>query len=133
MSGSVNLATSPLTSAERVDVRRFCGYPAFGNGVAGSQSWRFFAAYGLLEFRLTNLSAGELQVVRQYLGSLYGLETGIVGAATNLDTERAAVWTRNSEEVPDRINLFDAWRWRLAAFLGVPLDPGTGMRSAIVI
>ena len=133
MSGSASLSTLPLSKVERVDIRRFCGYPAYGSGDAGSQSWRFFQAYGLLEYRLSNLAQEELQVVRQYLGSLYSLEQGVVTAAANLDTDKAAAWTRSRSEVSDRLRLFDEWRRRLAAFIGVPVDPGSAAAAAIVI
>lgn len=29
MSGSINLSTDPFTDAEKADIRRFCGYPAY--------------------------------------------------------------------------------------------------------
>lgn len=133
MSGSTSLSNLPLSNAERVDVRRFLGYPAYGTGNTGSQSWRFFQAYGTLEYRMTNFAPEEFQVVRQYLASLYSLESAAVGASGNLDTEQAASWTHNQSEVQDRLALFDQWRRRLAAFIGVPLDPGLGLVSAIVI
>lgn len=133
MSGSASLSNSTLSVAERVDIRRFCGYPAYGAGAAGSQSWRFFQAYGTLEYRMTNFAQEELQVVRQYLGSLYILEQGIVTAAGNLDTDKAAAWTHSRSEVADRVRLFDEWRKRLAAFIGIPADPGGAVTSSIVI
>jgi hypothetical protein len=109
--------------SEKTDIRRFCGYPAYGAGPAGFQSWRFFQAYGLLEYRLNNLSPAEETVVRNYLATLYPLESAIPQAAGNLDTEQAAVWTHNAEEVRDRQALFDDWRRRLCGFLGVPPGP----------
>ncbi|WP_428394152.1 hypothetical protein [Lichenicoccus sp.] len=133
MSGSVGLSELALSNAERVDIRRFCGYPAYGSGDAGSQSWRFFQAYGTLEYRLSNFAPEELQVIRQYLASLYVLELGVVAAAANLDTDKAAVWTHNRSEVADRAKLFDEWRGRLASFIGVPLDPGAGAGARILI
>ncbi|MGI4793133.1 MAG: hypothetical protein ACRYG8_03425 [Janthinobacterium lividum] len=136
MSGSTSDALpGQLSDSERTDVRRFCGYPAYGNGNSGFQSWRFFSAYGVLEFKLNNLAPAELAQVRVYLAQLAPLETGILGAAANLDTASAAVWTRNPAEVRDRERLFDGWRRRLAAFLGVPPGPefGGGDGGRIVI
>ena len=133
MSGSVGLSNSALSVAERVDVRRFCGYPAYGAGAAGSQSWRFFQWYGTLEYRMTNFAQEELQVGRQYLGSLYVLEQGIVTAAANLDTDKAAAWTHSRSEVADRVRLFDEWRRRLATFIGIPVDPGGAAIPSILI
>ena len=63
-----------FTDAEKTDIRRFCGYPAYGPANSGFQNWRFFQAYGLLEFRMNNLSDAEGAVVRRYLGTLAVLE-----------------------------------------------------------
>jgi hypothetical protein len=82
---------------------------------------------------MSNFAPEELQVVRQYLGSLYALEQGVVSAAANLDTDKAAAWTHSRSEVSDRMRLFDAWRGRLAGFIGVPLDPGATATTDIVV
>ena len=120
--------------SEKTDIRRFCGYPAYGAGPAGFQSWRFFQAYGLLEYRLNNLAPAEETVVRNHLATLYPLELAIPQAAGNLDTEQAAVWTRNASEVRDRQALLDDWRRRLCGFLGVPPGPAlaTGGMALVV-
>jgi len=112
-----------FNDAEKTDLRRFCGYPAYGAGAGGFQGWRFFQAYGLLEFRLNNLSTAEEAVCRTYLGTLRGLETGVPRSAESLDTDQAAVWTRNKDELHDRLLLLDEWRRRLCNFLGVPPGP----------
>jgi hypothetical protein len=114
-----------FTDSEKTAVRRFCGYPAYGAGVAGFEGWRFYQAYGMREYRLCNLSPAEEAVVRRYLGTLASLEVAIPNAAANLDTDQAAVWSRNANEVRDRTRLFDDWRRRLCSFLGVP--PGAGL------
>lgn len=113
-----------LTDAEKTDARRFCGYPAYGSGSAGFQNWRFYQAYGLLEFRLSNLADAELTVLRRYLTTLLSLEAAIPNASENLDTDQAAVWTRNRSEAQDRAALFDSWCRRLCGFLGLPSGPG---------
>ena len=118
---------SALTDAEKIDARRHCGYPAYGGAASGLSSWRFYQAYGLLEYRLTNLADGELVVIRRYLATLAVLEAAIPGASDNLDTEQAAVWSRNPNECRDREQLYDGWRIRFCAFLGVPA--GQGLRS----
>ena len=87
------------------------------------QNWRFFQAYGLLEFRMNNLSASELAVVRRYLDTLVSLENAVPLSSENLDTDQAAIWTRNREEVRDRVGLLDGWRRRLCGFFGVPSGP----------
>ena len=115
-----------FTDAQKTDVRRYCGYPAYGAGASGFQGWRFFQAYGLLEYRLNNLSDAETVVVDTYLATLITLEAAVTGAGARLDTAQAAVWTRNPAEVRERAALFDDWRRRLCAFLGVPPGPGLG-------
>jgi hypothetical protein len=129
MSGSQTLqySTSAFTDAERTDIRRYMGFPAYGPGPSGFQSWRFFTAYGLLEFRMTNAAPSEIQVVRYYLANLYVLEAAIPAAGANLDTDVAAVWTHNKDEVKDRTRLYNAWRRRLCGFWGLPPGPDLGI------
>ena len=112
-----------FTDAEKTDIRRFCGYPAYGTANASMQSWRFFQSYGLLEFRMNNLSQSEAVIVRRYLDTLTSLEDAIPLSSENLDTDQAAIWTRNREEPVDRSRLFDGWRRRLCGFFGVPIGP----------
>ena len=121
------VSASPLSDAERTDVRRFCGYPAYGSGQTGFESWRFFQAFGSLEYRMTNLSDSELSVVRGYLTQLYTLESAVVGSGQNLDTDQASVWRHNRDEVGDRAALLSGWSLRLCRFLGVP--PGAGLQN----
>ena len=75
---------------------------------------------------MNNLDPTEVTVVQTYLGTLRGLETAVPGAGQNLDTDKAAVWTHNRDEVADRLSLLDTWRRRLCGFLGVPLGPALG-------
>ena len=74
--------------SEKTDIRRFCGYPAYGGSAAGFENWRFYQAYGLLEFRMNNLSCAEEAVVRRYLANLNVMETAVPLAAQNLDTDQ---------------------------------------------
>ena len=101
---------SLLSDAEKVDIRRFCGYPAYGAAPAGMQSWRFFQSYGLLEFHINNLSISEIAITRRYLGSLTSLELAIPATSENLDTDQASMWTRNKDELRDRMRLFNLVR-----------------------
>lgn len=123
-----------LSDAEKVDIRRFCGYPAYGAAPTGMQSWRYFQAYGMLEYRLTNLSVAEIVVVRRYLGTLGMLELAVPAASDNLDTDQASMWTRNKNELPDRMRLLDDWRRRLCGFFGIAAGPAlrSGSPSLIV-
>jgi hypothetical protein len=124
---------NPLSDAERVDIRRFCGYPAYGAAPTGMEAWRFFQVYGMLEFRLSNLSCVEIGVTRRYLGTLLSLELAVPAAAANLDTDQASIWTRNKSEMSDRIRLLDEWRRRLCGFLGVPPGPALSSGAPVLI
>jgi hypothetical protein len=114
-----------LTDQQKTDIRRFCGYPAYGASPSGNIGWRFYTAYGLLEYRMNNLSDAEIAVVLNYLATLLQLEQVVPTASENLDSDGAASWTHNRNEVTDRLNLLDEWRRRLCSFFGVP--PGEGL------
>lgn len=122
-----------FTDAQKTDIRRFCGYPAYGAGASGFQGWRYYTAYGLLEFRLNNLSDAETAVVLSYLTTLATLEGALSETGARLDTAQAAVWTRNPAELRERVALFDGWRRRLCAFLGLPPGPGLGDGSVTLV
>jgi hypothetical protein len=97
------------------------------------QSWRYFQVYGTLEFRVSNLSASEIMIVRRYLGSLVTLELAVPAASDNLDTDQASIWTRNRDELSDRVRLFDEWRRRLCGFIGVPAGPALSSGTASLV
>jgi hypothetical protein len=122
-----------FTEAERTDVRRYCGYPAFGAGTAGFQNWRFYQAYGMLEFRLNYLTGSEEAVARRYIVTLEQLEMAIPATSTGLDTAKAGPYERNADEVKERSRLFDDWRRRLCGFLGVPAGPALGTGGVRVV
>ncbi len=140
VSPSDQFSTAALSDDEKANIRRFCGYPAYGAGPAGFQGWRFFQAYGLLEYRLgqdplrgiPNMAPAELAILRQYLQTLYTLEAAIPGAGENLETAAAAVWTHNKDEVTDRLALYSSWRRQLCGFIGVPAGPALGESGASI-
>lgn len=118
-----------FTDAEKTDIRRFCGYPVYGQSPNQFVGYRFFQAYGNLEFKMNNLTPAEEAVVRTtYLVQLQTLEGAIPSASANLDTDQAAVWHHNRDEVAHRAGLERLWRKRLCKFLGVP--PGPQLRDA---
>jgi hypothetical protein len=122
-----------FTDAQLVDIRRYCGYPAYGDGsVVFPYPW-VMRQYLALEYRLQHLDQSEGGVVvNTYLANLATLENAIPAAGANLDTDAAAVWTHNKDEQKDRDALFDSWRRRLCRFLGVPPGPEFGGASASV-
>lgn len=136
MSGTTTdptIADTPLTEAELVLCRRYMGYPAMGGINSGQQSWRFFQVYGFNEWRMRNMAPEEYVQIRTYLGQCQTLETAILGASDNLDTDQAAVWHHNRAEVQDRFGLFNRWRMQLCAFFGIPPGPGLRPANRIVI
>lgn len=80
-----------------------------------------------IDYRLQHLMPEEESVVRSvYLAKLNLLETAITDSSDNLDTDVAAVWTHNKNEVRDRTDLFSQWRRQLCAFLGFNPGPTLG-------
>ncbi|MDB5965524.1 MAG: hypothetical protein JWQ72_2024 [Polaromonas sp.] len=127
-----------FTDAEKVDLRRFCGYGAAGGGQPlPASGYRFSTAYGILEYKMNTLGTAEEAVARNYLTSLTVLESDIIGSTgvrANLDTAQAAVWTHNRNELRDRQSLYSGTRRALCGFLGLPPGPelGTGGISLVV-
>lgn len=126
MSGSIG-SNANFTAAQMTAIRRYCGYTAY-------------AAYGYvlspdmatLDVQCAAMSASEVQVVlTTFLPNLATLETAILGASANLDTDVAAVWTHNKNEVADRVGLFNYWRRRLCTFIGCV--PGPDLRGGACV
>lgn len=126
------MGAAMLSEAERTEARRFLGYPVHGVGVAGNSAWQFYQASGAVEYRLSNLATSEEAVLRKYLSTLEVLEAAIPAVGAGLDTGSAAGWTRNPAELSERGRLFDDWRRRFCAFMGVPAGPGLGQQRASV-
>ena len=121
-----------LTDAQITDCRRFMGYQLSGTTDPVTDNWDIvYLVFGMrqmsLHTRLGNLSAPEEAVlVNTYLVNLTALESAIITASDNLDTDVASVWTHNKQEVADRTGLFDMWRRRLCGFLGCAPGPALG-------
>ncbi len=120
-----------LTDAQKVDARRYMGYPLVGDtGVSDTRDLAWGLAgvftYQSLDHRLRSLSAAEEAVVVQFLTKLATLETAITDASENLDTAQAAVWTHNPDEVRDRTKLYNQWRRQLCGAIGIPPGPALG-------
>ncbi|GCE82500.1 hypothetical protein [Komagataeibacter diospyri] len=130
---AATVADTPLVDNELAQARRYMGYPALGGQDSGMQSWRFFRVYGFNEWRLRNLAPAECAQARAFIMQCQMLEGAIMAATANLDTDRAAVWTRNRTEVTDRFTLYTRWRVQLCNFLGIPPGPGLRGMGEIVI
>ena len=74
----------------------------------------------------------ETTLIDKYLVILNSLETDIPTASDNLDTDRAAVWYHNKNEVRDRFALYKLWAIRLCDFLGC-WGPAKLMQSGLQV
>lgn len=120
-----------LTTAQQVDVRRFMGYSVSGDSTSFPYRELVYSNVSYMglsiDYRLQHLTSDEEAIVTNvYLTNLTALEAAIVAAGANLDTDVAAVWTRNKREVEDRTALFNQKRRDLCAFLGFKPGPTLG-------
>ncbi len=121
-----------LTDQQKADVRRFAGYPMVSDTPTDysrdfAYSWVSPGVWRTLYHRLENMKPEEEQIlITTYLTNLYTLETAIAASGADLDTDKAAVWTRNKNEVADRLALFDSWRIRMCRFIGIAPGPMLG-------
>ena len=125
-----------LTEQNKIDVRRHCGLPVYGNGVGASPpsfGYRYYQWYLIIEYRMNNLSPEEeTTLISIYLANCNNLENAIPTASTNLDTDRAAVWYHNKYEVRDRFDLYKLWCRRLIEFMGVD-SPSTLLSGGVIV
>ncbi len=111
MSGSTS--AGPLTAAELVAVRRFCGY---GPPRAGQ--------IDVVAIAIAGLTQDYIDVVRtSFLTNLYLLEGDIPATRQNLDTAEAAVWKHNPRELEQRRDLYRDTRLGLCGTLGIDSGP----------
>jgi hypothetical protein len=127
-----------LTDQQLADTRRFAGYPMLADTVVDDT--RDFAygfvspgVWNTLNHRLNNMRPEEESIlINTYLANLYILEAAVPASGADLDTNVAAVWERNPDEVTDRIELFDQWRRRMCYFIGVHPGPTLGDGGASI-
>jgi hypothetical protein len=121
-----------LTDQQLADVRRFTGYPMLGDTIADSSrdfayGWVSPGTWQTLSHRLTSLRPEEEARVISFLTTLSTLETAVTDSTLNLDTDQAAVWVHNKNEVSDRMKLYRLWRRELCAFIGIAPGPSLGV------
>ena len=119
-----------LTDTQLSETRRYAGYPFQGDVVLGAgldlaYGWVSPVIWQTLQHRLTTMRPEEEARIILFLTTLAGLETDVLSATANLDTDQAAVWVHNKNEVADRMKLYRLWRRELCAFIGIP--PGAGL------
>lgn len=122
-----------LTEQEQTDARRFLGYPVLSASEGAVLTWALVQASSAVDYRLSNLSDTEVAVLRQYLQALRGLECAIPEMSAGMDTQSAAGWVRNPTEFLERTGLFDDWRRRLCAFLGLPPGPALSKSATVTL
>ena len=128
-----------LTAQQMADCRRFCGYPMLADTQADDSrdfayGWVSPGVWQTLQHRLTNMRPEEESIlINTYLTQLNTLEAAIYGAGANLDTDQAAVWIHNKNEVSDRSKLFDQWRRRMCWFIGVAPGPSLGNGGTLIV
>lgn len=125
-----------LTEAQMVDCRRHMGYQAVGTIIPITDDTDIvYAQFGMITMslhkRLTTLNASEETVLLSYITKCNELELAITTASDNLDTDEAAVWKHNKNEVNDRAALYTQWRVRLCAFLGFPVGKGVTPTTSV--
>lgn len=126
-----------LTDAQKLDVRRWMGYPTLNAGYPDTVytvAWnRSYFPVSITQ-KLANLTAAEeAALVGRYLGPLAGLEAAFLGSSDNMDTESAGPWTANKTEASDRSRLYDQWRRDMASFLGFAPGPALGSGGGVVL
>lgn len=113
-----------FTDAEKVDIRHYCGFPAYGVAPLANFWMRSTYESGQIEFVMRALSADEESIViNEYLPTLKQLEADIPNTRLNIDTAQAAVWHRNPNELAERVTLYTFWRKRLCRFIGSYYGP----------
>lgn len=128
-----------LTDQQKTDVRRYAGYPMVGGTPTDDNrdfayGWVSPGVWETLYKRLNSMSASEENVlINTYLNKLSVLETAITDASDNLDTDVAAIWTHNKNEVSDRMNLFNKWRRQMCSFIGIPPGPWLGKGGCQIV
>lgn len=130
-----------LTDDEKAAVRGYMGYATIGTGSLSAAREMAFSDVTYFGVSLdgssqdpgggilSNLSSyAETRVRTFFLPALRLREQDIQDAASNLDTDRAAVWVRNKDEMAERRQAFDHLRRDLCGFLGFP--PGSALASS---
>lgn len=123
-----------LTDDQMAAVRQHAGYGVVGTTMPITDTSDIvYLAFGMIEMslytRLTNLTAVEETRLSTFLTTLDLLWTAISSSTANLDTDQAAVWYHNKNEVRDRTKLYQGEARRMCAFLMLPTGPGLGSGS----
>lgn len=113
-----------LDDDTKVDIRRYCGYPAYGPGASNYfELGVFLDNYRQLETRMNLLTASEYSRVTYMLTYLRSLEDDLFAMRQAMIVDQAAVFKRNLQEPGDRHGEFRWWLRHLVNFLGIRPGP----------
>lgn len=118
------MSTATWTDAQITQILRYCGYPAraaFGYIIGGSDM-----ATAVVQINAMS-AAEQAQIVGTLLPNLVTLETAVQTTTATLNVASAGPFTRNSNELQERIRQYTWARRQLCAFIGV--SPGDALSS----
>lgn len=124
-----------LTDAQKVDVRRWMGYPTL-NGNEPDYVFSNVSAYGQVSLgnKLDNLSAAEEDaLINLYLTPLASLEAALLATSDSMDTQAAGPFIANPREVAERTALYNKWRRDMCGYLGFKPGPMLGDGGMTVV
>ncbi len=110
------MPTVPFTATQVAQIRYYCGYPAFA--VFG---YVLSPGMATLDDQIAGMSdAEQALVVSEFLAVLPGLKSAIDNATSTLYVATAGPFTRNPEEMTERVRQYTLLRQQLCAFIGCP-------------
>lgn len=117
-----------LTDAQKVDVRRWLGYPTLNEGqIDPVYSTTTGVSRVSLTAKLDGLTASEeVALTDRYLTPLASLEADLLASTGNMDTQAAGPWIANPRETQERTAMYNKWRRDMCGFLGIPPGPALG-------
>lgn len=122
--GPNGVAVAVVDDDTKVDIRRYCGYAAYGPGASNYfELGVFLDNYRQLELRMNVLTVSEYARVTYILNYIQQIEDLLFGMQTALIVEQAAVFHRNMNETSDRHAEFCWWLRHLVNFLGILPGP----------
>ena len=118
-----------LTTQEKTDIRRLCGYPPLasfllGGASSGLNPVQYRIQLNDFESRLGLLSESEEASVRATLVAVLQVEDTMLAMKDSVDVASVAVYKRNPFEMQERIELIRYFVGKLLIQLGAVAGPG---------
>lgn len=118
-----------LLDSEKVQLRRLMWYGMKGNQFTQALGYRWATAYGLMEFRMYNMTPQEEDEIRTLLAQTLTCEQNILNVSQDMDTAAAGPWKRNPKQLAENRSLFTEWRFKLLAFFALEPGPEYGRKT----